>query len=248
VQDLIISLITVCYNAESTIDRCINSVLAQNNKNLQFIIIDGCSTDNTLKIINQYQQHISLLLSEPDKGIYDAINKGIKLADGQIIGLLNADDYFADENILSDVAIAFKEHNVSIIYGDIDYVNQQGKITRQWRSGLYREGLFNWGWMPPHPTFYCRKSLFYQLGFYSLEYGTAADYELMLRFMHRNKTKAFYVEKIMVKMQTGGASNKNLGNRIRAFFSDFRAMKKNNILLPLVALVFKPVRKISQYF
>ena len=247
-QDLIISLITVCYNAESTIDRCIKSAINQNYKNLQYIIIDGGSTDNTIKIINQHRQHINLLLSEPDKGIYDAINKGIKLAEGQFIGLLNADDYFADENILSDVAIAFSGHNVGIVYGDLDYVDKRGKIIRKWRSGCYHEGLFNFGWMPPHPTFYCRKSLFNQFGFYSLEYGTAADYELMLRFIHKNKTSVFYIEKVMVKMQTGGASNKNSANRIKAFFFDFRAMKKNNIFLPVITLVFKPFRKIIQYF
>ena len=189
-QDLKISLITVAFNAETTIEDCIQSVINQSLKNIQYIIIDGGSTDNTIRIINQYKDFVSVFISEPDHGIYDAMNKGIKLAQGQVIGTLNADDFFAHVHVLKEVAEAFAEPGADIVYGDLDYIDEQGKVLRKWRSGQYKQNLFNWGWMPPHPTFYCKRSLFEKFGFYSLDYGTAADYELMLRFMHLNKLNA----------------------------------------------------------
>jgi len=248
VQDLKISLITVCLNAESTILQCIQSVFDQNFKNIEYIIIDGGSTDKTLQIINQYKDKIDILLSEPDAGIYDAMNKGIKLAGGDIIGMLNADDSFTGNDVLSMVAEAFKQSNAGIIYGDLNFINSKGAIVRKWRSGQYSHGMFNWGWMPPHPTFYCNRELFHQFGFYSLEYGTAADYELMLRFMHYHRVKAFYVRKVLIGMKIGGVSNKSLGNRVKGLFFDLKAMRKNGISLPVVTLMFKPLRKINQYF
>jgi glycosyltransferase involved in cell wall biosynthesis len=248
VPDLKISLITVAYNAESTIKRCIESVIGQNFKNIEYIIIDGGSTDGTIPIINQYKDQIGIFLSEPDKGIYDAMNKGIKLAHGDIIGLLNADDFFADNDILSAVALAFTQQNADIIYGDLDYVNSQGKIIRKWRSKAYVHGMFNWGWMPPHPTFYCKRNLFEKFGFYSLEYGTAADYDLMLRFMHVNKISAYYLKKVMIKMNIGGASNKTYSNRVKGSYNDLKVMRNNGILVPIITLIFKPLRKVTQYF
>ncbi len=248
VQDLKISLITVCYNAESTIDHCIQSVISQSLKNIEYIIIDGGSTDNTVQIINQYKDHIDIFVSEPDAGIYDAMNKGIKLAGGDVIGILNADDSFTDEDVLRIVAEAFKQHEVQVTYGDLDYVNTEGDILRKWRSGIYSKGMFNRGWMPPHPTFYCKRELFYKYGFYSLGYGTAADYELMLRFMHQNGVNAFYIKKVLINMKTGGISNKSFGNRVKGLFFDLKAMRNNGILLPVITLICKPLRKIGQYF
>jgi glycosyltransferase involved in cell wall biosynthesis len=248
VPDLIISIITVCYNAEHTIDRCISSVINQKYKNVEYIIIDGKSTDGTLNIINQFKEQITVIKSEPDRGIYDAMNKGIKLASGHIIGMINADDYFADDMVLSDVAASFVQQNTDVIYGDLDYVNNEGKIIRKWRSGNFSSGVFNWGWMPPHPTFYCRPQIFEQFGYYSLDYGTAADYELMARFMHLKKVKAFYIKRVVVKMQVGGASNKSLRNRVKVLSFDYNAMKANGILIPVLALLLKPLRKVGQYF
>jgi glycosyltransferase involved in cell wall biosynthesis len=246
-QDLKISLITVAFNAQNTIDCCINSVVRQKFNNIQYIVIDGGSTDNTTQIIDQYKNKIDLYVSEPDKGIYDAMNKGIALATGDIIGTLNADDFFADEDILNDVAIAFAEQKINILYGDLDYVNSEGQIIRKWRSGKYKSGSFNWGWMPPHPTFYCRRKLFEELGNYSLNYGSAADYELMLRFIHSNKANVFHLNKVMVKMVIGGVSNKSLSNRVKAMRFDLRAMRNNDILLPVITLILKPLRKILQF-
>lgn len=247
-QDLKISLITVTYNAESTITSCIESVIRQNFKNVEYIIVDGGSTDKTISIINQYKNQVNIFISEPDKGIYDAMNKGINLATGDVIGTLNADDFFAGDDILSAVAEAFVTENADIIYGDLDYVKPGGDIVRKWRSGKYKPGMFNWGWMPPHPTFYCRKNLFEKFGHYRLDYGTAADYELMSRFIHLNRVNAFYLKKVMNKMNVGGVSNKSYSNRVKGLLFDYKAMRKNGISIPAVTLIFKPLRKVIQFF
>jgi glycosyltransferase involved in cell wall biosynthesis len=248
VQDLKISLITVVYNAETTIRRCIESVISQNFKNIEYIIIDACSTDETKQIINQYSNCISIFRSEPDNGIYDAMNKGIKLAHGEVVGTLNADDFFADNGVLDAIANAFITQDSDIVYGDLDYVNTGGEVIRKWRSDKYTHGMFNWGWMPPHPTFYCKASVFNKLGIYKAEYGTAADYELMLRFMHTHKVNSFHLNKVIVKMTIGGISNRSYRNRLKALFNDSKAMRNHNILFPLLTLICKPLRKLLQFF
>ena len=145
---------------------CIQSVIAQNFKNFEYLIIDGGSTDKTVQIITQYNNKINIFISEPDNGIYDAMNKGIKLAGGDIIGMLNADDFFTDSSILTTVAEAFKlKQKAPIVYGDLDFVDTQNNIVRRWHAGIYTPGKFNWGWMPPHPTFYCKKELFHHIWF-----------------------------------------------------------------------------------
>jgi glycosyltransferase involved in cell wall biosynthesis len=247
VEPIKISLITVTYNAGGTIERCIQSVISQNYKNVEYIIIDGASADNTIQIINRYQNHIHHFVSEPDEGIYDAINKGINFATGDVVGMLNADDVFTDDSVLGNVAAVFKDGRVPILYGDLDYVDGAGKIFRKWRSGRYSHGKYNWGWMPPHPTFYCRRELFNEIGFYSLGYGTAGDYELLSRFMHKHRFNAFYLKKVMINMKIGGASNKNLSSRVKGLINDFRAMRNNEIRVPLIAVLLKRIRKIGQY-
>ena|ERR1700760_4390256 len=249
-QDLKISLITVAYNAQDTIESCITSVLRQRSRNIQYIVIDGGSSDNTTQIINKYKDKIDIFITEPDHGIYDAMNKGIALATGDIIGTLNADDFFADDDILNNVITVFAEQNNNILYGDLDYIDQNGKTIRKWRSAKYKKGMFNWGWMPPHPTFYCRKVLFDKLGAYKLDYGSAADYELMLRFIHTksNRSHIYYLDKVMVKMMVGGISNKSFGNRVKAIGNDLKAMRNNGIFLPAATIIFKPLRKILQFF
>ena len=243
-----ISLITVTRNAGNTIQRCIESVLSQDYANVEYIVVDGLSTDDTVSIIDGYRSKISHFVFEGDSGIYDAMNKGIKIATGDIIGILNADDCFADTSVLSDVALTFINNDIDTLYGDLEYIKPNGKVIRSWQSGAYTDGLFNWGWMPPHPTFYCKRLIFSELGLYNTGFGTAADYELMLRFIHRNKLRVFYLNKIMVKMNTGGESNKTLHNRIRAWKFDYEAMGKNGVLFPLLCVIFKPLRKLIQYF
>ena len=247
-QEPRISIITVAFNAQNTIERCINSVLRQKFKNFEYIIIDGGSTDNTCKIISNYRNNIDVFISEPDNGIYDAMNKGIALATGDVVGTVNADDFYADDDVLNSIAKVFAEQDTSILYGDLDYVDQSDKIIRKWRSGTYSRGMFNWGWMPPHPTFYCKKILFDRLGAYKLDYGSAGDYELMLRFIHLNNNNAYYLNKVLIKMVIGGVSNKSLTNRVQAMRFDLKAMRDNNIRLPMVTILFKPLRKLAQFF
>ena len=186
------------------------------------------------------------MITEPDNGVYDAMNKGIRIASGNVTGTLNADDFFAADDILENVAATFANTGVDILYGDLDYINQDETIKRKWRTRAYKKGFYNWGWMPPHPTFYCKTELFEKYG-YGLNFGTAADYELMLRFMHRNNTNAAYLNKVMIKMQCGGLSNKNPTNRVKAWRFDLKAMRSNGVLHPLIALILKPLRKIGQY-
>ena len=243
-----ISIITVSYNAERTIERCIQSVISQNYKDIGYIIIDGGSTDGTVSIIEKYKKHIQFLVSEPDRGIYDAMNKGIAVAQGDVIGILNADDFFADDHVLSDIATAFTNHNTDIVYGDLDYIKLDGSVSRKWRTGQYKKGMFNHGWMPPHPAFYCKRELFNKFGNYSLDFGTAADYELMLRFIHLNHLSVYYVQRVLVKMSIGGVSNSGISNRIKALFFDVKAMYVNKILFPPITLIFKPLRKLKQFF
>lgn len=215
---------------------------------VEFIVIDGGSTDGSLEIINKFKAHIHILVSEADHGIYDAMNKGITLASGDIVGTLNADDFFADENVLSAVAQAFIISNADIVYGNLYYVDFNGRVIRRWHSSQCGNNSFNWGYMPPHPTFYCKRLLFEKFGFYSLEYGSASDYELLVRFMHRFRARSFYLDKVMVKMRIGGISNSSLRNRIHAWRADYRAMRENGIRFPLFAVLLKPARKLGQFF
>lgn len=246
--ELKISIITVAFNAQNTIERCLNSVLRQSYRNVQYIVIDGGSTDCTAQIISKYRQDIDIFVSEADNGVYDAMNKGIAMATGDIVGTINADDFYANDDVLANIAKVFDEHNTEILYGDLDYIDPNDKVIRKWRSGRYKKGMFNWGWMPPHPTFYCKKKLFEHLGVYKLDYGSAGDYELMLRFIHLNGISVHYLDKVLVKMVVGGISNKNIDNRVQAIRFDLKAMRNNNIFLPMVTILFKPLRKLAQFF
>lgn len=243
-----ISLITVVFNAENTIGRCIQSVISQSYKKVEYIIIDGSSTDKTVQIINNYRAHVTHLVSEPDTGIYDAMNKGIRLATGDVIGTLNADDAFADENVLQLIADTFSRNDTQITFADLDFIDEKDRIVRKWRSGNYTHGKFNLGWMPAHPTFYCKRELFDRFGLYNLTYGTAADYELMVRFMHLHCAKAFYIKKVIILMKKGGISNQNLLSHVKGLRHDFRAMRNNGIFFPFFTILFKPLRKIRQFF
>ncbi len=247
-QDLKISIITVCYNAESTIAACINSVISQDFKNVEYIIIDGGSSDKTINIAKRYEHYIHYLVSESDQGIYDAMNKGIKRASGEVVGMLNADDFFADNGVLSLIADAFKKNDVDTVYGDLDYIDKNGTVGRRWRSGRFSRRKLKLGWMPPHPTFYCKRQLFEQYGLYRLDYGTAADFELMIRYLYVHRVRTFYINQVLVKMRTGGKSNHNLAGRLKGLFFDWKAMRHHQISVPFLAIIAKPARKIGQYF
>ncbi|TAH00979.1 MAG: glycosyltransferase [Sphingobacteriales bacterium] len=245
-----ISLITVCYNAESNITDCLKSVKSQDYPNLEYIIVDGGSNDATLDIVNKFSDIISILISEPDKGIYDALNKGIAAASGDIIGIMHSDDFFAQSNILTEVAKAFITNKADLLYGNLDYVNRINikKITRRWRSQEYDDQLFLNGWMPAHPTFYAKKSCFLTSGNYDLRFKSAADYDLMLRFFYKTNYKKYFLNIVMVKMRVGGKSNVTLSNRWYANREDYQSLKKNLIPFPLKIILFKPLRKIWQFF
>ena len=242
-----ISIITVCFNSEKTIEDTIQSVLSQNYPDIEYIIVDGASTDSTLNIIDKYSNKITTVISESDNGIYDAMNKGVKASTGDVVGILNSDDIYANENIISLVVKNIKDTDAT--YGNLDYVESDdvSKVTRRWCSKVYSEGMFLKGWMPPHPTFFVRKSIYNKLGLYSLELKSAADYELMLRFIHKHKIKLAFIDEVLVKMRIGGESNSSFKNRLRANKEDRKAWKMNNLKPNLFTLVRKPLSKISQF-
>ena len=245
-----ISIITVAYNAENTIEDTICSVLEQEYEDIQYIIIDGKSTDQTLEIIDRYKRHIHQVVSEPDQGIYDAMNKGISLADGDVIGILNADDVYENEKVISRVVEKMQENNADALYADLLYVHPKNldKVKRKWISGLYKEGLFLKGWMPPHPTFFLKKEHYNSKGCYSTELKSAADYELMLRMIHKHNIQTVYLPEVIVKMRTGGESNVSLRNRWNANKEDRRAWKMNGLKPKMFTTIRKPLSKVGQFF
>lgn len=245
-----ISIITVCYNSERTIARTIESVLAQEKVRLEYLIIDGASKDKTVEIAESYkdrfvQKGISYVVkSEPDKGIYDAMNKGVLAATGDIIGILNSDDYYADSDVLSSVESAFLANRCESVYGNLLYI-KNGKPYRYWKSGKPRS--FRFGWMPPHPAFFVKKEMYKKYGIFRLDCGTAADYELMLRFLERNHVSTIWINKIFTYMEAGGASNHGLQSRIIGINNDRIAWEKNNIKPERFTILFKKLRKIPQF-
>jgi glycosyltransferase involved in cell wall biosynthesis len=243
-----ISLITVCYNAASTIEDTLKSVAAQTHSDIEYIVVDGASTDGTLEIIKQYSHRVNHFISEPDKGLYDAMNKGFKAATGEVAGILNADDVFAHPEVLAHVAQTFEKNPTEGLYGDLEYVDNKGKVTRKWKSGHYSKNAFVRGWMPPHPTFYCRRSLYDKLGYFNLGLRTAADYELMLRFIHKQGISLQYMPEVMVQMRVGGVSNSSLMHRIKANREDRRAWALNGLEPSWYTLLLKPIRKVGQFF
>lgn len=245
-----ISIITVVFNGEKTIRDTLESVLQQTYPEVEYIVIDGNSTDGTLDIVNSYGNRIHRIVSEPDQGIYDAMNKGIKIATGEIVGFLNADDVYADSEILAEIAQNFTETQSDAVYGDLLYVSPEdlSKVHRYWQAGSYREGDFLWGWMPPHPTFFLKKECYRDFGTFRLDLGSAADYELMLRMIHKNEVKLSYIQKTFVLMRVGGISNSTLKNRWIANRNDLAAWKANDIKPYFFTVLLKPFRKILQFF
>jgi glycosyltransferase involved in cell wall biosynthesis len=243
------TIITVSYNAIDTIESTINSVLSQDYNNIEYIIIDGNSSDGTKEIIHRYENRISKWISEKGNGIYDAMNKGIQLATGDIIGILNADDLYSSNDIISKVVNQITQSNADALYGDLKYVlkNDISKTIRFWKSGEYLDGKFLKGWMPPHPTFFVKKNIYNQLGLYRTDMPSAADYELMLRYIHVNKVKLTYLPELITIMREGGVSNKSLLNRWKANRDDLRAWQVNNIKPNAFTLILKPLSKLIQF-
>ncbi len=242
-----ISIITITYNSEETLEDTIKSVVSQSYKNIEYIIIDGGSTDGTMDIVNKYKEFISIIVSEPDKGIYDAMNKGVNKATGNLVGILNSDDFYTNDNVLQNIASRIGTNDG--IYADLVYVDRVNtdKIIRYWKSKEYKEGSFLKGWMPPHPTFFIRKEIYNKYGTYNLSLKSAADYELMLRLIHKEKISITYLPEIITKMRVGGQSNASLSNRLKANKEDRMAWDINNINPKFYSLYLKPIRKIGQF-
>ena len=243
-----VSVITAVYNNVETIASALDSALAQKGDNLELIVIDGGSTDGTLKILERYADRLAVLVSESDKGIYHALNKGIGLASGEVVGFLHSDDLLANENVLNRVGEAFADPNVDAVYGDLLYVSKDDpdRVVRYWRAGNYSKARLSWGWMLPHPTFYVRRSVYERLGIYDTEYRIAADYDCILRFLGKGEVQVSYIPEVMVKMRVGGASNRSWKNILQKSKEDYRVLK-NNKVGGFGALAWKNLSKISQF-
>ncbi|PWS26429.1 glycosyl transferase [Pedobacter yonginense] len=244
-----ISLVTVVYNGEAFLKNCIESVIAQSYTDVEYIVIDGSSVDSTLDIIEAYRPHIHKFVSEQDRGLYDAINKGIKMASGDIVGILNADDMFASDAVLKQVAEAFIQNpHIDAVYGDLNYVHPHTlNILRTWKSRQTSWIDIGKGWMPAHPTLYLKRTLFEKLGPYALDLGTTADYDLIVRYFYKHKIVAQYLPKLMVNMRTGGLSNKSFNSRYLAFKNDYKVLKRNEIPNPMITILRKKFGKLLQF-
>lgn len=243
-----ISIITATFNSAATVTDTLTAVSGQDHPDIEHIIVDGGSTDTTLDIVRRFP-HVAKVTSGKDKGIYDAMNKGIGLATGDVIGILNSDDFYTDDSVLSAVAAAFGDPAVMTVYADLQYVSPDdpAQIRRTWRSGPFSKKNFYYGWMPPHPTFFVRKEVYEQAGLFNLELRSAADYELMLRILLKLGMSAAYIRRVIVKMRAGGLSNASLLNRIRGNKEDHQAWKLNGLRPYFFTLYLKPLRKIHQF-
>lgn len=234
-----VSIVTVCYNSAATIVETLRSVNNQTYPDIEHIIIDGASRDATVAVVNSHPQPWRRVISEPDDGIYDAMNKGLAIAQGEVIGFINSDDFYASPDALAKVAKVFADSSVDACYGDLCYVKQDqpDRVVRYWRSSAFQPGLFRTGWCPPHPTFFVRRSVYERLGGFDLGYRMANDIELMARFIEVHRVKTQYLPELLVKMRMGGASNRNWSAVLLQNREIWRAMKTHRMepaLLPFV--------------
>jgi glycosyltransferase involved in cell wall biosynthesis len=243
-----VSIITATYNSAATIRDTLIAIQQQSHPDIEHIIIDGCSTDNTLKIVSEFN-HVTKIISEKDKGIYDAMNKGIEHATGDVIGILNSDDIYVDAHVIATVAKEFEDLSVQATYADLQYVQQNdlNRIVRTWKTGVFSKKNFYYGWMPPHPTFFVRKEVYEKVGLFNLSLRSAADYEMMLRILLKHEMHTKYIPEVIVKMRSGGLSNASFKNRIKANKEDRLAWKMNGLNPYFFTLYAKPIRKISQF-
>lgn len=245
-----ISVITAVYNRVATIRDCIESVLQQDWPEVEYIIVDGNSSDGTDRIVAEYADRLGPSVREADRGIYDALNKGLGMATGDVVGFLHADDLFAHRSVLSGIAGAFADPAVQASYGDLVYVDaaDPARVVRYWRSGPFRRSSFRWGWMPPHPTVYLRRAQYETSGKFRTDFSISADYEMMVRLLYRDRLQAAYLPDVLVRMRVGGKSNASLGNRLKANQEDRRAWQVNGFRPPFGLRFSKPLRKLGQFF
>lgn len=247
-QKPIVSIITATYNSGETIRDTLEAIVSQDYPNIEHIIVDGRSTDNTLAIVSEYP-HVAKIISEKDQGIYDAMNKGISLSTGDIVGILNSDDFYISGDVVRKVVDRMHADKTSALYGDLVYVHakQTHKVLRTWIAGDFHLAKFKYGWMPPHPTFFVRSEVYKKLGLFNVSLKSAADYELMLRFLFKEKISVSYLPEVMVKMRAGGMSNASFKNRINANREDRKAWRVNQLQPYFFTLWVKPLRKLFQF-
>ncbi len=243
-----ISIVTAAYNSAATIKDTIESVLSQDYPNIEYVVADGGSKDGTVEILKSYGDKIKWV-SEKDSGIYEAMSKGVKMATGDVVGIMGSDDFYPDNQAISKVAKAFEDSKADSVYGDLYYVDavDTNKIVRNWKSGKYNRERFLNGWMPPHTAFFLKKSAYDTYGLYDTSYQSAGDYELMLRMLYKHNVSSFYIPAVLMKMRTGGNSNASIKNRIRANKEDRRAWEMNGIKPRWYTLYAKPISKIFQW-
>ncbi len=250
-MSLKISIVTTTYNAATTLESCMHSVLGQDYPNIEYIVIDGGSTDNSVQLIKDKAAQFPHIqwVSEPDKGIYDALNKGIAMATGEVVGFVHADDMIADEHCISAIAAAFEAHGVDGVYGDLHYVEaaKPNKRVRNWKSCDFKPELLPQGWMPAHPTLYLKTAVYRKYGDFDTSYHIASDYEFMLRIFKQQALRFYYLPKTLVKMRTGGVSNRNFKNIIQKSKEDLRALQAHKIG-GLWTLWLKNSSKLQQFF
>ena len=242
-----ISIITITYNSAKTVQHALDSVQSQTYTDIEHIIVDGASTDGTKQLIEAYaKQHSNVRwISEKDKGIYDALNKGIKLATGDIIGFLHSDDVFYSPDSIGQIAAAFEDEQVDVVYGDLQYCKGP-KVVRRWKSNDFNPHALKYGWMPPHPTMYVRKEVYQQVGEYDEWFRISADYDMMLRIFTAGY-KSKYIPEVLVSMETGGASNKNAKARLSKTQEDYIVLKKNHVGAGYLTVACKQLRKLRQF-
>jgi glycosyltransferase involved in cell wall biosynthesis len=247
-EKLTVSIITVCYNSSKTILDTINSVNSQSYPEIEHIFVDGLSSDNTVEIINLNSQTKNVVISEKDNGLYDAINKGISIATGDVIGFLHSDDLLASSSIILDLMTEMKSKKLDGIYGDLEYVDKYdtNKIIRYWKSCEFRSVILKQGWMPAHPTLFLKKQVYDKHGVFNTSYKIAADYDFMLRILKDNNLNYGYLPKVITKMRVGGASNRSLKNIIQKTREDYRAITSNNIG-GWLSILLKNLSKIKQF-
>lgn len=248
-----ISIITATCNSAVTLSSCMISILQQSYQNIEYLIIDGNSSDETLELVKQHQLQFSQIefkiQSEPDGGIYDALNKGIQLATGDVIGFVHSDDILADNQVVSKLANQFDKENIDGLYGDLQYIDKKNlqKVIRNWKSLNYNKSLLKQGWMPPHPTLFLKKEVYKKHGLFDLSYKISADYDFMLRIFKDSELKFRYHPKVITKMRVGGASNRSLKNIIKKSREDYRAIRSHNIG-NFLTLIRKNSSKLKQFF
>ena len=238
-----ISIITACYNSEETIGDTLRSIAAQSYRDIEHIIVDGGSRDKTMQIVECDGTRVAQAVSEPDKGIYDAMNKGIAMATGDVVGILNSDDIYADSDVILRVAEAFSDPAIDCVFGDLVYVERENidRVVRTWKSSPFVAGAFRAGWHPPHPTFFVRRSVYDECGKFNVGNSVSADFEIMLRFLERYHRKSIYIPRVLVKMRYGGESNASIKNIMRGNLNILRAFQQNNLPVNPVAY---PVRRL----